>query len=51
MGLIIKKLGDNYVNVTSRDEREVEREREKQLFEWDGIRKKKMDKKMWQKDR
>ena len=44
MGLIIKKLGDNYVNVTSRDEREVEREREKQLFEWDDIRKKRWTK-------
>ena len=49
MGLIIEKRGDNYVNVNSRDERAGEREREKQLFQQDGIRKKK-DKKMWQKD-
>ena len=40
MGLIIEKLGDNYVNVNSRDERVGEREREKQLFQQDGIRKK-----------
>ena len=40
MGLIIEKLGDNYVNVNSRDERAGEREREKQLFQQDGIRKK-----------
>ena len=33
MGLIIEKLGDNYVNVNSREKREGEREKEKQLFE------------------
>ena len=34
MGLIIERLGDNYVNLNSRDktERGGEREREKQLF-------------------
>ena len=50
MRLIIKKLGDNYVNVNSRDERERERERE--TFFWVGWHKeKKIDKKMWPKDR
>ena len=32
MGLIIKKLGDNYVNVTSRDKRERKKGREKNSF-------------------
>ena len=44
MGLIIEKRGDNYVNVNSRDERVGERERGKQLFQQDGIRKKKKTK-------
>ena len=39
MGLIIKKLGDNYVNVNSRDKREGEREREAAF--WVGWHKKK----------
>ena len=50
MGLIIKKLGDNYVKVNSRDKREGEREREAAF--WVGWhKKKKIDKKIWQKDR
>ena len=55
MRLIIKKLGDNYVNVNSRDkregerEREREREREKHFFEQDDIRKKRQTKRCGQK--
>ena len=32
MGLVIEKLGDNYVNVNSREKREREKGREKNSF-------------------
>ena len=57
-GIIIKKLGDNYVNINSRDKRQMEkernreREREGERTFWVGRHKKKnIDKKMWPKDR
>ena len=40
-GLAINKLGENYVNVNSRDKREGEKQREKQLFKQGDIREKK----------
>ena len=51
MGLNIEKLGDNYVNVNSRDRRKGEKGREKNNFLSRQHKKKKIDKKMWQKDR
>ena len=45
-GPIIKKLGDNYVNVNSRDK--IDRET---AFRVGQHKKKKVDKKVWQKDR
>ena len=51
-GIIIKKLGDNYVNVNSRDKRQMEKERNRERAFWVGRHKKKnIDKKMWPKDR
>ena len=42
MGLIIKKLGHNYVNVISRDKRERKKRREKNCF-LSGMAKEKKD--------
>ena len=50
-GLIIKKRGDNYVNVNSRGKREEKESERKTAFLVGWLKKKQIDKKIWQKDR
>ena len=50
-GLIIKKRGDNYVNVNSRGKREEKESERKTAFLVGRLKKKQIDKKIWQKDR
>ena len=49
MEVNIEKLGDNYVNVNSRDKKKREKGREKNNFlSRTALKKRKIDKKMWQ---
>ena len=50
-GLIIKKRGDNYVNVNSRGKREEKESERKTAFLVGRLKKKQIDKNIWQKDR